>query len=348
MLTELQTIALCEKHKVCIVIPTFNNAGTVVGITERCKLYCRNVIVVNDGSTDSTVDLLTEIRDITLIHYPQNQGKGFALKTGFVKAEELGFKYAITIDSDWQHNPADITWFLEKLDVEGEAMIIGVRNMDQPGIPAKSNFGRKFSNFWYWVETGNRHEDTQSGFRLYPLVPLQAMTIYTRKFEFEIESIIRLAWKGIPVTSVPVSVVYLPEETRVSHFRPFRDFTRISILNTVLVFLALTWFRPILYLKQVKKNGIKHLLSSHNSPIKLALSVAFGVFMGIIPIWGFQLVTAILLAFIFRLNKPLVILFCQHQHSSLYSRHYLFKYDLRFTLGETGSRAFPLFRRYKY
>ena len=135
------------------------------------------------------------------------------------------------------------------------------------------------------------------------------MTFYTRKFEFEIESLIRLAWKGIPVTSVPVSVVYLPEETRVSHFRPFRDFTRISILNTVLVFLALTWFRPMLYLKEVKKNGISQLLSSYNSANKLALSVAFGVFMGIIPIWGFQLVTAIVLAFVFKLNKPLVIIF---------------------------------------
>lgn len=309
MLTENQTISLCNKHKVCIVIPTYNNETTLAGIVLQAKTFCNNVIVVNDGSTDSTDGIISEIDHIIPINYSKNKGKGHALKTGFAKAWELGFQYAVTIDSDGQHNPSDIPKFLKKLDSEGEAMIIGVRNMDQPGVPGKSNFGRKFSNFWFWVETGSKHDDTQSGFRLYPLKPLLSMNLITPKFEFEIESIIRLAWKGIQVTSVDVSVVYFPAATRISHFRPFRDFTRISILNTVLVFMALLWFRPMLYLKQLKKNGIKYLISENNSPFTLAASVAFGVFMGIIPIWGFQLVTAIALAVLLKLNKPLVILF---------------------------------------
>ncbi len=309
MLTPQQTDLLCTKYGVCVIVPTFNNCDTVTGVVEKAKTYCKNVIVVNDGSTDTTRQLLQNIEGITLISYDNNQGKGFAMKTAFAKAIELGFNYAITIDSDGQHNADDIPVFLEKLDAEGESMIIGERNMDQPGIPAKSNFGRKFSNFWFWVETGIRNNDTQSGFRMYPLLPLKSIKLFTRKFEFEIESIVRLAWKGIPVTSVPVKVVYLPKETRISHFRPFRDFTRISILNTFLVFLAFLYFRPILYLRVLKQKGLKQLFSSHSTPLVKALSVAFGVFMGIIPIWGFQLAAAILLAFLFRLNKPLVIIF---------------------------------------
>jgi glycosyltransferase involved in cell wall biosynthesis len=281
----------------------------VADVVTKTTQYCADVIVVNDGSTDKTYHLLENIREIELISYQVNQGKGYALKTGFARAAGMGFEYAITIDSDGQHNPADIPTFLEKLDTDGEAMIIGNRNMDQPGIPKKSNFGRKFSNFWFWVETGIKNNDTQSGFRLYPLRPFKKMKLITRKFEFEIESIVRLAWKGIPVTSVPVSVIYMPKETRVSHFRPFRDFTRISILNTFLVFLAFAYFRPMMYLRILKKNGIKYLFSTNSTPTKQAFSVAFGVFMGIFPIWGFQLATAILLAFLLKLNKPLVILF---------------------------------------
>lgn len=309
MLTNGQSNSLCKKHKVCVIIPTYNNCNTVADIVTKTTLYCSDLIVVNDGSTDNTPQLLENIPGIYLISYQVNKGKGYALKTGFAKAAEMGFEYAITIDSDGQHNPSDIPAFLEKLESEGEAMIIGNRNMDQPGIPKKSNFGRRFSNFWFWVETGIKNNDTQSGFRLYPLRPFKKMKLFTRKFEFEIESIVRLAWKGIPVTSVPVSVIYMPKETRVSHFRPFQDFTRISILNTFLVFLAFAYFRPVMYLRTLKKNGIKHLLGTNSKPSTQAFSVAFGVFMGIIPIWGFQLATAILLAFLLKLNKPLVILF---------------------------------------
>jgi uncharacterized protein (DUF2062 family) len=133
------------------------------------------------------------------------------------------------------------------------------------------------------------------------------MKFYTPKFEFEIEILVRLAWKGVKVESVPVSVRYFPKEERVSHFRPFRDFTRISILNTVFVFLALAWHRPLMYIKG--KNISDFFFNSSETIMNRSLSVAFGVFMGIIPIWGFQLVAAIALAFLFRLNKPLVILF---------------------------------------
>jgi uncharacterized protein (DUF2062 family) len=140
------------------------------------------------------------------------------------------------------------------------------------------------------------------------------MKFFTTKFEFEIEILVRLAWKGIKIESVPVAVHYAPKETRVSHFRPNIDFIRISILNTVLVLLAFLYFRPRNFIrtlfdrKKFKQMLDDHLFNVSHSPGLRAASVGFGVFMGIVPIWGFQLVVAIFLAVLFRLNKILVII----------------------------------------
>ena len=115
--------------------------------------------------------------------------------------------------------------------------------MAQEGVPKKSSFGNKFSNFWFWVETGIWLEDTQSGFRLYPLSYLKEMKFYTKKFEFEIEVIVRAAWQGTSVKNIPIKVKY-DETERVSHFRPFKDFTRISIFNTILVLITIFYIMP--------------------------------------------------------------------------------------------------------
>ena len=139
------------------------------------------------------------------------------------------------------------------------------------------------------------------------------MRFITRKYEFEIEVLVRAAWKGVNVVSVPVTVYYAPKEERVSHFRPFKDFFRISVLNTILVLIAFLYIKPRDFIrtlfsrKKLKKLLDDHLFNPHHSAQLKAMSVAFGIFMGIIPIWGFQLVAAIFLAILFKLNKPIVI-----------------------------------------
>lgn len=308
-----QSSEIFGNHKVCIIIPTYNNAGTLAKVIEDVKIYTSQIILVNDGSTDSTNDILKNLPQIDSISYSNNKGKGFALKKGFAFAKVKGFEYAITIDSDGQHSAEDLVAFAKKLEEEPETIIIGSRNMDKAGVPGKSNFGMKFSNFWFWVETGIRHPDTQSGFRLYPLKFIEPEKFLTRKFEFEIEIIVRLAWKGVNVTSVPVEVHYQKREERISHFRPFIDFTRISILNTFLVLWAFLWIKPRNISRQILSKSLKqHYLEQIANPkfsnLNLALSIGFGVFMGIVPIWGYQLVTAIFLAYVLKLNKVLVII----------------------------------------
>ncbi len=304
-----------ERLKVCILVPTYNNAKTLENLLNDLKVFDAYIIVVNDGSTDDTENILLKFAGIHSVSYSPNRGKGYALRKGFRIAVEQGFDYAISIDSDGQHFARDIPAFLSALENNPGALIIGARNMDQHSVPAKSSFGHKFSNFWYRVETGIELPDTQSGFRLYPVARLQSMTFITRRFEFEIEVIVRAAWKGIPVISVPVSVFYASPEERVSHFRPFIDFTRISILNTFLVFISFIYIKPRDLLRRLFLKGkwkevlVDEIFDTSQSDVKKAVSVGFGIFMGILPIWGFQLVAAIFIAVLLRLNKGLVILF---------------------------------------
>jgi glycosyltransferase involved in cell wall biosynthesis len=304
-----------EQLKVCILVPTYNNAATLDALLKDLQKLNAYVIVVNDGSTDETQNILDQYTGIHSISYSPNKGKGIALRRGFSAAVSQGYQYAISIDSDGQHFARDIPAFLDCLEKNPGALIIGARNMDQSSVPGKSSFGHRFSNFWFKVETGIQLPDTQSGFRLYPVQRLQSMNFITRRFEFEIEVIVRSAWDGIPVTSVPVSVYYAPPDERVSHFRPFADFTRISILNTFLVFISFLYIRPRdllrrLFLKQKwKEVFIDELFDPSQSNLRKSVSVAFGIFMGILPIWGFQLVSAIFLSVLLRLNKGLVIVF---------------------------------------
>lgn len=301
------------KYSWCVIVPTYNNERTLARVLDGVLNYTTNVVVINDGSTDGTAEILERYSHLTVITHIRNQGKGTALKNGFRKAMELGFDFAITIDSDGQHFPDDIPVFLDRLEnSDGNILLIGARNMSQEGVPKKSSFGNKFSNFWFQFETGIKLEDTQSGFRLYPLQRMPKR-YFTPKFEFEIESIVRAAWSGVEVENVPVKVHYDLQD-RVSHFRPFRDFTRISILNTVLVIITLLYIKPRDFLRNLKKKDFKNflkeeILESNESRSKKSFSMALGVFWGIIPLWGFQTLGVLSSAYVLRLNKLIAFTF---------------------------------------
>lgn len=304
------TSELEKEYAYCVIIPTYNNENTLKRVIDGVLEYIipQEIIIVNDGSTDRTPEILKAYPEITQIHFPKNQGKGLGLRKGFKKALEMGFSHAITIDSDGQHFPDDIPLLMSASKQAPETLLIGSRNMQQEGVPAKSSFGNKFSNFWFWFETGRKLDDTQSGFRLYPLSIMPRKWL-TKKFEFEIECIVRSAWKGISVVNIPIQIKY-DESERVSHFRPFKDFTRISILNTVLVAITLLYIIPRSFFRLFKKKSLREfikedVLGSNDSPKIKSASLALGVFIGIIPIWGFQTITVLFLAVSFRLNKLL-------------------------------------------
>ena len=229
-------------EKICVIIPTYNNATTIRRVIEDVEKYCSSIIVVNDGSTDDTAAILQSIPSpIEVVSYPDNRGKGYALVTGFKKAKALGYTHAITIDADGQHFADDIPCFIEGLKHNPEGFIVGCRNLTEENMPRQNTFANRFSNFWFRLQTGINLPDTQSGYRLYTLSSLKGLNLITSRYESELELLVYAAWVGVDITSVNVKVYYPPAEERVSHFRPIYDFFRISVLNTVLCLGALLY-----------------------------------------------------------------------------------------------------------
>lgn len=141
--------------KYCVLIPSYNNAGTILDVVKAVKNFCSEIIIVNDGSTDNTASLLSEERESIVISYTKNRGKGYALRQGFNKAAELGFTHVITLDSDGQHRAEDLSVLINKILECPSSLVIGSRNMKQENVPGSSNFGNNFSNFWFKFENRN-------------------------------------------------------------------------------------------------------------------------------------------------------------------------------------------------
>ena len=227
----------------CAVIPTYNNCTTLRRVVEEVATYVNDIIVVNDGSTDSTVDILNNLTiPVEVITFDHNRGKGAALKAGIERARALGYTHAVTIDSDGQHYPSDIPGLLEVAEAAPHAIILGRRGTRHENMAASSTFANRFSNFWFTVQTFKSPGDTQTGFRVYPLH--RRLHFVTSRYEAELAVLVDACWRGFSLISVPVKVYYPPVDERVSHFRPARDFARISILNTCLCFLAVIYGYP--------------------------------------------------------------------------------------------------------
>ena len=230
---------MTDSRHICAVIPTYNNGGTVVDVVRGVLRQGLPVLVVDDGSTDGTADRLAGL-DIQVLRHPVNRGKGRALKTGLEAAKKLGYRFALTIDADGQHDPADIPALVA---AAGErTLVVGSRNIAAEGMSSGSTFANRFSNFWFTVQTGRKLPDTQTGFRVYPLEDLPSLRLLTARYEAELTLLVFSAWKNLRLVPVPVRVYYPAD--RVSHFRPFADFFRISVLNTVLCVVALVYGYP--------------------------------------------------------------------------------------------------------
>ncbi len=221
---------------VAVVIPVFNHHGQVGEVIRHSLRLGLPLIVVDDGSTDATPEVIAKITGISVIRHPVNQGKGAALLTGFAAAAGLGCDWAITIDGDGQHLPEDAKALLLAVADGGRRIVVGRRQgMVGTNVPWTSRFGRGFSNFWVWVSGGPLIGDSQSGFRLYPLPEALGLGVVARRYQFEVEILVRARLRGIAVVEVPVQVVYQTKGERVSHFRPWLDFWRNSVTFSRLI-----------------------------------------------------------------------------------------------------------------
>ena len=249
-----------EENEVCAVIPTYQNTKTLLKVVADVHRVVDTVFVVDDGSNDGTAALLDKAtgneRPEKVLTHPKNCGKGAALKTGLTYARQQGFRYAVTVDADGQHRADDIPALLKAVEEEPDALAIGSRGLQHENMPAKSTFANRFSNFWFALQTLQRLPDTQSGLRVYPLRRLHGLRWMSARYEAELTLLVFSAWAGVKLLPVPVSVYYPPRDQRVTHFRPGRDFTRISVLNTLLCFLMVVYGWPRIFCRQIAR-GVK-------------------------------------------------------------------------------------------
>jgi uncharacterized protein (DUF2062 family) len=276
----------------------------------RAALVHGPVFVVDDGSTLP----LPELPGCRLIRLPVNRGKAAALRTGLQQAAADGFTHAITMDADGQHSADDIPQFLEAARARPEALVVGVRDFIAARAPAGRRRSNAVSSFWFRVETGVRLPDTQCGFRSYPLALAQRLVTRSGRYAFELEFLVRAAWTGTPIVTVPVTCSYRPDQLRHSHFRPVLDLAHITLMNIGLVLqswvvpqpLRVAWSRGE---RKTFRGIVGEFFADHaQDPLRLALAVGLGLFFGIAPIWGYQMIAAATVAHWLGLNKAITLL----------------------------------------
>lgn len=213
-----------------VVIPVYDHGRTIREVTLKALGLGVPVFVVDDGSTDASFDAIRDLENaVHLLRHPVNRGKGAALMTGFSAATRVA-RWAVTLDADGQHDPMDAPSLMQAAPTTAcRPIVVGARRgMSGPGVPWTSRFGRAFSNFWVRASGGPDIQDSQSGFRVYPLPEVLTLKTLSRRYQFEVEILVKAAWRGMPVLEAPISVAYGAAGERISHFRPFVDFVRNS------------------------------------------------------------------------------------------------------------------------
>jgi glycosyltransferase involved in cell wall biosynthesis len=214
-----------------LLIPSYNTGPKVFDTVRAARAHWNPVWVVTDGSTDGTPDGLRAMAaadpGLKLIELPANAGKGAAVLHGLQAARDAGFTHALTMDSDGQHPAELIPAFMQASIRHPDVMVLG-RPVFDASAPLLRVRGRRVSNWWTNLETlGAGIDDSLYGFRVYPVIDLIAVMRrqpWMRRFDFDTEAVVRLAWRGVRPLNLAAPVKYLTaEEGGVSHFQYGRD-----------------------------------------------------------------------------------------------------------------------------
>lgn len=229
-----------HRENIAVVIPALNEALRIRGVVESALRHCDNVIVIDDGSDDDTVEQITAL-PITLLRNPQRLGKGASLRRGFKAALDGGALAVLTMDGDGQHLADDIPRLLDAGNLYPGHIVIGARLRRRAQQPRYRRIANAFADWGIAWGTGYQIADTQSGQRLYPAGVAALDDVPGEDFVFEAQILISAARTlGTRCVSVPIESRYAPadpaqraaaaptEQFRRSHFRPLRDFSRIT------------------------------------------------------------------------------------------------------------------------
>ncbi len=212
--------------RIAALIPAYNAQRTIPGVVVAARQSIDPVVVIDDGSIDSTGDVARAVGAIVLRH-DGNRGKGAALKTGFAWALESGFDAVVTLDADGQHLPGEIPKFVREWEVGGADLIIGGRShLFMHMLPRRRNANR-FSAWCISKCAGARVTDSQSGFRLYSANLLRKIHFRTDGFDMESEAIVLAGKRGFRIVTIPIELGFV-DGVATSHYKPLRDTLRIA------------------------------------------------------------------------------------------------------------------------
>jgi len=313
--------------RVAIVAPIYNHASAVRPVLDGLGRYGLPIIVVNDGSTDGTAGVLDAWRqagagtDRRVVTHAANRGKADALRSGFAESARLGFTHAVTIDTDGQHDTADLQRLLDLVPGHPGALIVGAREREGSEAPGASRVGRALSNGMVWIESGVRVTDSQSGMRVYPLEHMGLLSGRVRRYGFETEVLTRAGWLGVPVVETTIRCIYDVPGGRTTHFNLRRDTLAHIGMHAGLFARAHMPGHPRVADANDDTGTIPRRLGRWFSPRRLrrmargdaamrerlAASIGVGLLIATLPIYGLKTLVCLWVAGRFRLH-PLAVL----------------------------------------
>jgi glycosyltransferase involved in cell wall biosynthesis len=232
-----------ETKNIAILIPAYNEGNYIKQVIEKCSVYGMDIIIVDDGSTDSTAAIVRSLMPaignrLKLIIHPSNRGKGQALITGFSHIMEKDYMGVVTIDADGQHDTREIKKFIEIIKNEDPDLVIGSRLGNTAGMP----FLRLATNiFTSWIISkiaGKKISDVQSGYRYLKTSAIKKIKLITGNFDTEPEIVMRAGWYNMKILNIPIKTIY--HKDFISHVNPIKD--------------TLKFFKLIIYGIRWKKN----------------------------------------------------------------------------------------------
>lgn len=245
-----------------VLIPSYNPGPALADTVRAARAIWSPVWVVDDGSTDGSAarlrDMAAQDPGLHLLTLPRNRGKGAAVLAGLECAARAGFTHALTLDADGQHPAALIPAFMAASQAQPAAMVLG-RPVFGPEAPRVRVWGRKISNGWANLETlGAGIGDSLYGFRVYPIAPLLRVMQgqrFMRRFDFDPEAAVRLAWAGVPAINRPAPVRYFSAaEGGVSHFKYLRDNALLTWMHLRLL-AGFAWRLPWLLWRRLRRRA---------------------------------------------------------------------------------------------
>lgn len=220
--------------RVAAVIPCLNCEATAGEVAAAVAAHVEAVLVVDDGSTDGTSEAARRA-GAEVIRHAVRRGKGCALQTGLEWARDHGFTHVFTVDGDGQHLASEMPALLDASREQPRAIVLGERSREGHDISPMKLFGNRFANRWVEIASGRWIDDTQSGFRLYPVQETLALGGHASHYGWETEVLIRALRGGLPVVCRTVQVHYPPADERVSYYRPWIDTIRIIFIVVGLI-----------------------------------------------------------------------------------------------------------------